>query len=297
MTAAQVQSSLESPEVIPSSLGQHLSVVAQTEHALIGSEVLAIVERTGKENSAGEESDLPKPTLTPAQTELVESHLNLARGFAYNFFEGRGRSLPRDELTGIAFLGLVKAAIRFEPEKGEFSAYASRTMEGEMLRAYRDTALPIRRKRHDTPTANRVNGAIIELEYEGNLNPTDEAVASRCKLDKDIVKNQRVGESVRVISYDATVTTGDYTNPSIAEFDRGYESVEQKEVLDQCIKNLSDPRYEEIIRRKWGLEPYDRDYTQTEIGEFMGISQMHVSRLHSRALQEIKLLMSQDQDI
>lgn len=69
----------------------------------------------------------------------IEEHLGLARKIASEFSKNINCKYTYDELESQAFLGLVKAANRFEEERGvKFSTYAVPVIRGEILRMYRD---------------------------------------------------------------------------------------------------------------------------------------------------------------
>ena len=69
--------------------------------------------------------------------ELVLRHRRLARHLAHRFARG---GEPREDLEQVAYLGLVKAARRFDAERGvAFSTFAMPTVLGELRRFCRDT--------------------------------------------------------------------------------------------------------------------------------------------------------------
>src|SRR6187399_3463003 len=76
------------------------------------------------------------------QEDLILSHMGLAESIARRY--SRGASDPRD-IRQVALLGLVKAARRFDPDRGfEFTAFAGPTIAGEIKRYLRDTAWAVR---------------------------------------------------------------------------------------------------------------------------------------------------------
>src|SRR4051812_22679602 len=78
---------------------------------------------------------------TARGSNLVLSHLALARSIAGRY---RGRGAATDDLQQVAYLGLVKAAARFDPDRGTaFSTYATATVTGELRRHFRDARWPV----------------------------------------------------------------------------------------------------------------------------------------------------------
>ena len=72
------------------------------------------------------------------RNELIEAHRSLASHLARRF---ANRGEPFDDLLQVAYLGMLKAVERFEPDRGlEFSTFATATVEGELKRHFRDQA-------------------------------------------------------------------------------------------------------------------------------------------------------------
>src|SRR5690606_35643999 len=70
------------------------------------------------------------------RNQLVEAHRGLAASIANDY---RGRGVELDDLVQIAMLGTLKAVERFDPGRGiPFSSFASRTVNGEIKRYFRD---------------------------------------------------------------------------------------------------------------------------------------------------------------
>src|SRR5438105_4402358 len=73
---------------------------------------------------------------------LLEGHAGLARALAKRFAR---RGHPLDDLTQVAFLGLLKAIEGFDPGRRlQFSTYAMPTILGELKRHMRDQSWGIR---------------------------------------------------------------------------------------------------------------------------------------------------------
>ena len=73
---------------------------------------------------------------------LVEEHLNVADHYAKRY---RNRGVPVEDLRQTALLAMIRAVDRFDPDAGvTFSTFASRTVDGELKRWFRDRAWAVR---------------------------------------------------------------------------------------------------------------------------------------------------------
>ena len=116
------------------------------------------------------------------QEDLVLSHMGLAEAIARRY--SRGASDPRD-IRQVALLGLVKAARRFDPDRGfPFAAFAGPTIAGEIKRYLRDTAWLVRPPRSLQELALTTASAVPELEQEFGREPSPDEIAQH--LSKDV---------------------------------------------------------------------------------------------------------------
>ena len=104
------------------------------------------------------------------RNELVERHMGLAAHVARRF----GRRGPSDDdLRQVAFLALVKAVDRFEPDRNvAFSTFAGRTIEGEIKRHFRDHTWTVRVPRSAKEIHLRLRRATDELTQRLGRSPT-----------------------------------------------------------------------------------------------------------------------------
>ena len=73
-----------------------------------------------------------------AREQLIMAYRGLARNIARKYRD-RDEGIPFEDLEQVAYLGLIKAIDRFEPERGfEFSTFATPTITGELRRYFRD---------------------------------------------------------------------------------------------------------------------------------------------------------------
>jgi RNA polymerase sigma-B factor len=217
--------------------------------------------------------------------QLVHRYLPLARSLARRFASG---GEPLEDLEQVAALALVKAVDGFDAERGTaFSSYAVPSIAGAIKRHFRDHGWSVRVPRELQERAMRVNQ--LEKELSGALGeaPTLTELAEATALGAEDVLEARVAyRALHASSLDAPTQDADGEAPSLIETmggdDDGYSTVLDRSALDSLLGAL-DERDRAII------ELYFREeLTQSEIGERLGYSQMHISRLLRRAVGELE---------
>jgi RNA polymerase sigma-B factor len=218
------------------------------------------------------------------RNRLVEAHRGLAASIANDY---RGRGVDLDDLVQIAMLGMLKAVERFDPERGiPFSSYASRTVNGEIKRYFRDRTWAVRPPRSAQERHLDLRRARTTLSSRLGRPPTVDELAAELDISPDDVLDAvEAGAAYRATSLDAR-RAGDEDGGPLADRlpagDAPNGPVEMRLLVDQLLDQLPD-REAEIMRLRF----YD-ELTQSEIAERMGISQMHVSRLMRRCLGDLR---------
>jgi RNA polymerase sigma-B factor len=223
-----------------------------------------------------------------AREALVRQYLPLTRGLARRY--GRS-SEPFEDLLQVASLGLLKALDRYDADRGHpFASFAVPTILGEMRRYFRDSGWAVHVPRGAQERALKVRDAQETFANEHGRAPTVNQLAVYLELGAEEVIDALVAmQGYNTLSLDAP-RPGEQDNTamsygdSVGEDDERYELVE----LDATITPVLDriPARERRILYMRFVE----DLTQTEIAAHMGISQMQVSRLLRRSLQELRSL-------
>lgn len=218
------------------------------------------------------------------RNELVEAHRGLAASIANDY---RGRGVELDDLVQIAMLGTLKAVERFDPDRRiPFSSFASRTVNGEIKRYFRDRTWAVRPPRSAQERHLDLRRVRANLSTQLGRPPTVVELAGELDLSTDDVLDAiEAGAAYRATSLDAR-RTGDDDTTSLADRLPGSDvpsrPVELRMLVDQLLDTL--PEREATIMR---LRFYD-ELTQSQIAERLGISQMHVSRLMRRCLDDLR---------
>lgn len=214
----------------------------------------------------------------------VECHLPLAEHLAKRF---QNRGEPLDDLVQVATIGLLKAIDRFDPERGvEFSTYATPTIVGEIKRHFRDKGWSVRVPRRLQEIRLALTSATGELTQQLGRSPTVAELAAQLDVSEELVlEGLDSANAYSTVSLDAPGGSA-YEGPALAESlgadDGALASVEYRESLKPLLAQL-DPRDRRIL-----LLRFFGQMTQSQIAAEIGMSQMHVSRLLSRALARLR---------
>ena len=221
--------------------------------------------------------------------ELVKTYLPLARMIARRY---RSPRVPLEDLVQVAAIGLMKAIDRYDPARGvAFSSYAVPTMVGEVQRHFRDHTWGVRPPRDLQERAQRVLAANRTLGAELGRPPTASEIAGRLQLSlEDVVEALQACDARDAASLDRPRTIGDESDTfadTLGGEDAGYARVDDAITAELLMRAL-DAREREVIRLR-----FHEDLTQSEIGERIGCSQMHVSRLVRGAIAKLAVAAEQ----
>ncbi|WP_161227195.1 RNA polymerase sigma factor SigF [Streptomyces sp. SID8352] len=215
---------------------------------------------------------------------LVELNLALVKFAASRF---RSRSEPMEDIIQVGTIGLIKAIDRFELSRGvEFPTFAMPTIIGEIKRFFRDTSWSVRVPRRLQELRLDLAKAGDELAQRLDRAPTVAELAGHLGLtDDEVVEGMAASNAYTASSLDAQPEE-DETEGALADRigyeDHGIEGIEYVESLKPLIAELP-ARDRRILSLR-----FVAGMTQSEIGEELGISQMHVSRLLSRTLVRLR---------
>lgn len=223
---------------------------------------------------------------------LVEMNLSLVKYVARRF---RNRSEPLEDIVQVGTIGLIKAINRYDVERGvKFTAFAIPTITGEMKRFFRDTSWSVKVPRRLQELRLDMAKTHDALEQRLGRRPTDDELAQGLGISTaELAEGRRAANGYTAGSLDTpTPVQEEETAPqglTPGEEDGAYERIECLETLKPLLAALSD-RDRSILSLRFGEE-----LTQTEIGERLGLSQMHVSRLLSRIMAELRAGMLTDE--
>jgi RNA polymerase sigma-B factor len=224
---------------------------------------------------------------------LVERFLPLARSLAGRYLR-HGEAF--DDIFQVACLGLVKAIDGFDVTRGRaFSSYAVPTIVGEIKRYYRDRTWTVHVPRDLQELTLAVDRAAATLERELSRKPTVDDLAERLGVsDEEVLEALQARHARRTGSLNAPRREEDEAGATVGDAigveEEGFEQVEARAMLRTLMRGLS-PRDRLVMRLR-----FERDLTQQQIGEHVGISQMQVSRILRRCITRLRECARQPAD-
>jgi RNA polymerase sigma-B factor len=215
---------------------------------------------------------------------LIERYQKLVRSCVRHY---RGSPESAEELMQVGYVGLLKAINNFNPEiGGSLSAYAQPCVSGEIKRHFRDKRWQVHVRRSAQELLLEVRKATEDLTHKLGRAPGDEELATHLGVTEDELLEARRADMVfHTYSLDAPIF--DRQDPVqladlLGEDDHDVEHTLDMEAVSAHWKELPVREQRILTMRFYG------NLTQAEIGERLGISQMHVSRLLARALTYLR---------
>jgi RNA polymerase sigma-B factor len=168
----------------------------------------------------------------------------------------------------------------------EFSTYATPTIIGEIKRYFRDKGWAIRVPRRLQELRMQIGSVSADLTQSLGRSPTPRELAEAigCSVE-EIVEGIESSNAYSTLSLDATDDNDDSAASmldAIGVDDEGLEHVEIRESIKPLLDRLA-PREKKIL-----LLRFFKNMTQSQIAEEIGVSQMHVSRLLNRTLEQLR---------
>ncbi|WP_190038807.1 RNA polymerase sigma factor SigF [Streptomyces fructofermentans] len=221
-----------------------------------------------------------------ARNTLIEMNLSLVR-YAASRFRSRGDSM--EDIVQVGTIGLIKAIDRFELSREvEFTSFAVPYIVGEIKRFFRDTSWAVHVPRRLQEARVELAKATEELRTRLGRTPTTRELAALMSLaEEEVIEARKAANCYNSSSLDAALAPeGENGESVLADFigedDRSLELVEDLHSLAPLIAGL-DERERRIIHLR-----FVEERTQADIGELLGISQMHVSRLIGRIIKRLR---------
>jgi RNA polymerase sigma-B factor len=221
--------------------------------------------------------------------QLVTRYLPMARRIAKVYARRQAR-VAFEDLEQVASIGLIKSVDRFDPATGAaFVAFAEPTIRGEIFRHFREFTWAVRPPRELQERAlqiERVSSAIIA---ELGRAPSPAELSRYLGLSVEQVMDGLAACRARDgASFDRTneleTDEGFSLRDIVGSEDVGYAHAEDSATVMHLMRVLT-AREKRVLLLRFGA-----DLTQAEVGEIIGCTQMHVSRIQRDALAKLSIV-------
>lgn len=223
---------------------------------------------------------------SPAQTILVEHYSALVASLARKYSKGRNFD---EDLIQVGMLGLLAAIRRYDPSKGRaFESFLIPTVIGEIKRFLRDKTWSVHVPRRIKETWPKIKRVVDELTTQYNRSPKICEIAEYLNIsEEEVLEAMEMGTGYQAASVDQPIEMGSdgskvTTLDVVGTNDNGFEKIEQILLLESALHVLSE-REKEVIRYT-----FMANESQKKTGEYLGISQMHVSRIQKKAIEKLR---------
>lgn len=228
--------------------------------------------------------DAPHSQRERVRERIVEMHRPLAMEIARRY---RYRGEPLEDLLQAAYVGLMKAINGFDPALGHaFRGYAVVTMTGEVKRHFRDRTWAIRVPRLYQERRSELNRLVADLSQDLGRSPTIAELAAKMNIsEEDVLLTLDASAAYSTLSLDAPLGTEDDAaslGDVIPEDDDTLSTMVDREAVKPLIDALPSREKHILLLRFFG------NMTQAEIAAEFGISQMHVSRILRKVLDQLR---------
>lgn len=217
-----------------------------------------------------------------AKNKLVMNNVGLVKSVLRGF---SNRGYEVDDLFQIGSIGLLKAIDKFDTSFNvKFSTYAVPMIIGEIKRFLRDDGI-IKVSRSLKQTANKVKYAKEDLAKKLGREPTINELSEELDINKEEIVMAMESSYHPEYLYD--VVHQDDGNPLLLIDKVGLEEDGEGDLIDRIVlkellSELKERDRQVIILR------YFKDKTQVEVANLLGISQVQVSRIEKKIIEEMK---------
>jgi len=219
------------------------------------------------------------------RNQLVEHHRHVADYFVKRY---SGRGVPADDLRQLALMAIIHATERFDPEMGvAFSTFASRTIEGELKRYFRDRTWSVRPPRRAQELHLELRRTDEDLTHQLGRSPTIPELANALDVSEDhVLEALEAGVAHQATSLDQPSPGDEDGAPRsdrlLSSTDAGYGRIDHELIVHELMAELPERERTIIYLR------FFENLTQPEIAERVGVSQSYLSRILRRTLLDLK---------
>src|SRR3954452_7394327 len=217
--------------------------------------------------------------------QLVMRYLPMARRIARVYARRQAR-VPFEDLAQVASIGLIKSVDRFDPACGAaFVAFAEPTIRGEIFRHFREFTWAVRPPRELQERALQIERVTASMGADLGRPPSPAELAAYLGLTVEQIMNGLAACRARDgASFEGAGEREPDLRDSVGSEDAGYSHAEDAATVMRLMRVLT-PRERRILLLRFGA-----DLTQAEVGDIVGCTQMHVSRIERNALAKLSIV-------
>jgi RNA polymerase sigma-B factor len=243
-----------------------------------------------------------KANPTPQDEDrLVEKYRSLVYKIVHKF---RGHSEHFDDLVQVGTMGLLYAIRRFDLDKEfRFSTYAWQTIQGEIQRYFRDKTWAVNVPRDLKERSHKVFSAVNEHQAQTGHEPNVQEIVEKTGMTEEAVQEAlELGSAYHPQSFMDHMRDADSGYAVLDDAggggdDGGGDGGEQldmrstkRAVFWNGVMRTLEPTEAQVIRMY-----FFEDFTQKEIADKLGTSQMNVSRIMKKAQNRLRgMLLPED---
>jgi RNA polymerase sigma factor (sigma-70 family) len=225
-----------------------------------------------------------------AKNQLIHANFRLVISIARHYSFG---TLPLDDLIQEGNIGLMRAAERFEYQRGfKFSTYATWWIRQGITRAIADQARTIRIPVHMIETINKMQRMSRQIELATGREPDPAILADRMGMPEHTIRGY-LRIATEPVSLDAPASDDDDTplgdlvedQKSLSPMDTAIHA-SMRDVVKDLLDSLT-PREAKVLRMRFGIE-MSTDHTLEQVGKQFDVTRERIRQIEAHALRKLR---------